>query len=88
MDINEVAEHLSEVLFRTVRTHRHMPPAREWLKAHEETPHALPLILVVIAFYVPWFGWDGDACLAHQLLAGLIQAHLRIMGIIWAGVDV
>src|SRR5215469_13964621 len=76
VDIGEIPQHLGQVVFGTMDTHRHMLPAAQRLKAHEEATDTLPLILVVIALHLAGFRPDGHPCFAHQLLAGLIQAHL------------
>jgi hypothetical protein len=82
LDINEVAKDLGKILLRAMRAHRHMPLARQWLKAHEEATDALSLIFVVKALDLPRFGWDVHPCLTDQLLARFVQTDLRMPCII------
>ena len=88
LDINEVAKDLGKILLRAMRAHRHMPLARQWLKAHEEVTRALSLLFVVKALDLPRFGWDGHPCRTSQLLARFVQTDLRMPCIIGACVDV
>ena len=49
---------------------------------HEQVGRPVALVLIIIAFGVPWLGWDWHPRLSDELLLGLVQADhgaIRIM---------
>src|ERR671911_2311061 len=64
-----------------------MSPAAQRLAHQEHVAHAFPQVLVVLACRPPRDDRHGRGDLGQQLAAGLIQAHLRAVGVIGPGID-
>jgi hypothetical protein len=54
---------------------------------HKQITGALPLVLIVVAFRLPWLHRQRDSGLTHQLLAGFVQADLGLSRVVGTGVD-
>src|SRR5712691_449721 len=64
-----------------------MAPAFERSKHHEEVGGAVALVLVIETGWASRFHRDRHARFGNQLLARLVQAHQRTIGIAWPRVD-
>src|ERR671912_1447035 len=64
-----------------------MSPAAQRLAHQEHVAHAFPQVLVVLARRPARGDGHGRGDLGQQLAAGLIQAHLRAVGVIGPGID-
>src|SRR5208283_42028 len=59
-----------------------MAPAFQRCEHHEQVGRPVALVLIIIAFGVPWLGWDWHPRLSDELLRGFVQADhgaIRIM---------
>src|SRR5690242_10332381 len=74
---------------RLVRGSGHLQEAltRQWFAGHKQITGALPLILIVAAFWLSWLPWQGRTGLTHPLLARFVQTELRTSLIIGSRVD-
>src|SRR6266536_1896720 len=86
--IDQVLDHMREIHHTAVIRDGHFAPAAQRLAQHEHGGHAAPVVLVVEAGWSPRCGRQWCACFGHQLLAGLIQTHLRTTRLVRSGVDV
>jgi hypothetical protein len=59
--------------------------SRQRLENQKQIRWALALVLVVEVLRLPGRGGEGLSGFRHQLFAGLVQAHLRSLGIVGAG---
>jgi hypothetical protein len=80
--VRELAKALGIILFRASIRHLHVSLAGQRLKDHEEIGHAVANVLAVVASHLARCRRHGGADLADQLLAGLVQAHDRTLGVI------
>src|SRR6516225_7117216 len=62
-------------------------PAFERCKHHEDIGGAVALVLIIAASRTSPLHRDRQARLGKELLGGLVQAHQRVIGIAWPGVD-
>src|ERR1017187_8680486 len=64
-----------------------MAPAFERRKHHEEVGGAVALVLVIATGRASRLHRDRNPRLGEELLGGLVQAHQRVIGIVWPRVD-
>ena len=82
MFVRQVFENLSIIDGGVAICHLDMAPAFQWRKHHEQVGCPVAFVLIVIAFGVPWLGWDWHPRLSDELLRGLVEADhgaIRIM---------
>ena len=80
--VRELAKTFGIILLRPSIRHRHVPLTGPRLKDQEEIGHAVANILTVLVSHRPGSRRDRRADLADPLLAGLLQAHHRTLGVL------
>src|SRR6266508_5490736 len=88
VDVEEVLDAVRPVDAGAPRADHDVPPAAQRLADQEQVAHAAALVLVVLPGWLPWRTGQGRGDLCEELAAGLVQAHLRPLGVIRPGVDV
>src|SRR5215218_1871497 len=87
VDVDQLLYAMRPVELRPPLGDADVPPADQGLANDEEVGRPLTLVLIVVTGGPPRGEGEGLPHLAHELLALLVQAHLRETLVVGAGVD-